>query len=405
MQQNAIKALGRLEVRIGLVSSILIFLASVSLGQEIQLPNDPLAGRRVFVKKGCVRCHSIQGRGGKVGRDLGKTLVSRGPAGIFAMMWNHSPEMGKLMRKPQKMPIFSEREMADLIAFFYFLSYLDEQGDADRGRSVLQYKRCLSCHEVGGEGGKIGPSLDRVKSYANPLSLAQRIWRYGIRMSAVMSSLGVPRSEFAGSEIVDLFAYLREISAYKTDDFTYLTPGKPTVGERLFEAKNCFQCHKIGKKGKALGPNLAGAKLHKGASQIAATMWKHGPKIWRKMQEMGIDIPAFEGNEMADLVAYLYFLNFMEQTGDWESGKSLFTKKGCVKCHAIRGQGGNVGPDLALSDRTRNYIKITTAMWNHNEKMRILMEKVGVPMPRFDEGEMKDLFFYLRTERMKYEYE
>jgi hypothetical protein len=74
-----------------------------------------------------------------------------------------------------------------------------------------------------------------------------------------------------------------------------------------------------------------------------------------------------------------------------------------VKCHSIRGDGGNAGPDLALSDRTGNYIKITTAMWNHNEKMRILMDKMGVPMPRFNEKEMKDLFFYLSIDRMKYE--
>jgi mono/diheme cytochrome c family protein len=398
------KAMGRFVMIIGLINFILFMVGAISLGQEIELPNDPLAGRRVFVEKGCVKCHSIFSKGGKVGRDLGKTLIEQGPTGIFAMMWNHSPEMSKLMQKPKKMPIFSEQEMSDLIAYFYFLGYLDEEGEAEKGRMVLKHKQCLACHKVGGEGGKVGPPLDMLRSYANPLSLAQRIWRYGIRMSAVMSILGVHRPEFTGSEIVDLFAYLREISAYKTDVFTYLTPGRPTVGKRLFEEKGCAQCHKIGNnKGKAAIPDLTRVDFHGGATQIAGRMWKHGPKILAKMEEREIAPPIFEENEMADLVAYLYFLNFIEQSGDLETGKRLFTRKRCVKCHSIRGDGGNAGPDLALSDRTGNYIKITTAMWNHNEKMRILMDKMGVPMPRFNEKEMKDLFFYLSIDRMKYE--
>lgn len=393
----------RFVIIFGSLNFILFIAGATSFGHEIALPYDPLAGRKVFIKKGCITCHSIFSKGGKIGRDLGRTLVQRGPTGIFAMMWNHSPEMSRLMGKQRRMPFFSEQEMEDFIAFIYFLSYLDEEGDAEKGRTVLKEKKCLRCHKVGGEGGEIGPSLDRLRGYANPLSLAQRMWRYGIRMSAQMSALGIQRPEFTGSELMDLFAYLREISSYKTDAFTYLTPGKPTVGERLFEEKGCRQCHKIGDKGKAVGPDLTRAELHGGVTQIAAKMWKHGAKMWEKMKEMGIERPLFEENEMADLVAYLYFLNFIEQRGDVVAGKRLFTKKGCVQCHSIRGHGGNVGPDLALSDQTTNYIKITTAMWNHNEKMRILMDKMGVPMPRFNEKEMKDLFFYLSTERLKHD--
>ncbi len=118
------------------------------------------------------------------------------------------------------------------------------------------------------------------------------------------------------------------------------------------------------------------------------------------MKELEIDRPMFEGNELADVIAYLYFLDFVQQTGDVIVGKLLFTKKRCVECHAIRGRGGNVAADLAQSDYTRNYITAATAMWNHNRRMRMLMEKVGVAMPRFNEGEMRDLLAYLRSERV-----
>ncbi len=380
-----------------------ILLVSFTWAQNINLPNDPLAGEKVFVSKGCVNCHSIFGKGGKIGRDLGKTQAKRGPAGIVAMMWNHSPEMNQLMQKPQQMPVFSEQEMADLIAYIYFLTYLDEPGDPIQGRKVLEKKKCLSCHKIGGKGGQIGPPLDKIKLFANPLSLLQEMWNHGLNMSKTMAARHIPRPTFTGKEVVDLFAYLREISSYETNRSTYLTPGKPKIGEQLFEKKGCIRCHKIGNKGQAVGPDLTKVDFHMGVTGIGAKLWNHGPAIWKKMKEMGIKLPTFEGNELADLVSYLYFLNFVQQSGDVEAGKRLFFKKGCVECHSVRGRGGNVAADLAKSQYTDNYIKAATAMWNHNRQMRLLMQKVGVAMPRFNEKEMNDLLAYLRSERVKSE--
>ena len=40
-------------------------------GEEEQVPGDPMAGEKIFSGKGdCVRCHQINGRGGRVGPDL-----------------------------------------------------------------------------------------------------------------------------------------------------------------------------------------------------------------------------------------------------------------------------------------------------------------------------------------------
>ncbi|MFQ5674358.1 MAG: c-type cytochrome [bacterium] len=384
---------------------LILFALTTTKGgaQNIALPNDPLGGQKVFVNKGCVNCHALFGKGGTIGRDLGKTQAQRGPAGIVAMMWNHSPEMSQVMQKPQEMPIFSEQEMADLIAFIYFLNYLDEPGDAEKGRLVLQEKKCLTCHKIAGKGGQIAPALDTVQRFANPLSLAQNMWNHGTGMSATMTVRGVDRPTFEGSELVDLFTYLRQIGGDQTDVSSYLIPGKPGIGEKLFEKKGCFNCHKVGQKGHEIGPDLTQVKFHLGVTRIAEEMWNHGPKIWTKMAEMAIERPTFDHNELADLVAYLYYLSFIEQRGNVEAGKLLFGKKGCVECHAVRGLGGNVAADLASSEYTLNYISSATAMWNHNRRMRLLMEKVGVAMPRFNEQEMQDLLAYLRNERLKNE--
>jgi len=396
------RAMKKITILLGIAFALLQIQGGLR-AQDVSLPNDPLAGQKVFVNKGCVNCHALFGRGGGVGRDLGKTQADRGPAGIVAMMWNHSPEMNQVMQRPQEMPVFKESEMADIIAFIYFLNYLDQPGDAASGQRLVQEKKCLSCHKVGGAGGLIAPPLDKVKSFANPLSLAQRMWNHGIGMSSTMAARGIAVPNLEGADLVDIFAYLRETSSINNVESTFLIPGKPSVGRKLFEEKGCLNCHAVGDEGSDIGPDLTRSEFHMGVTQIAAKLWQHGPKMWEKMRELEIELPTFEGNEMADLVAYLYYLNFVNLTGDTVSGKAIFSRKGCIECHSIRGLGGNVAADLATSEHTANYIKAATAMWNHNRRMRQLMAKVGVAMPRFSENEMKDLLAYLRSERLKNE--
>jgi cytochrome c2 len=400
------RTMAPLAVVLGLILFISFMMNTPLSAQEIGLPGDgdPLVGHKIFFDKRCVTCHSIYGNGGKTGRDLGNTLRDLEPAGIFSMMWNHTPEMGELMQQPSEMALFSEQEMKDFIAFIYFLKYLDEPGESTKGAIVLKQNKCLACHSVSEEEQKTAPQLNKVKNYANPLALAQDMWNHGPKMTSEMSAAGIPWPKFNGSDMVDLFAYLKQISTNETNIDTYLRPGRATVGEALFEKKGCFLCHKIGDKGKIVGPDLTKTDYHAGATQIVVRLWQHGPKIWGKMAQMGIGPIIFKENELADITAYIYSLNYIKQTGNYETGKRLFVKKSCAKCHPVRGEGDHVGPDLARSDKTMDYMKITAAMWNHNQKMRTLMDKMDVSMPRFKQEEMKDLFFYLRTERLKNEF-
>lgn len=399
------RTMTRLAVAFGLMLFVSIIMNAPLIAQEIELSRDgnPLVGHNIFFKKRCVKCHSIYGNGGKTGRDLGKTLHNLKPVGIFSMMWNHSPEMSELIRQPSEMALFSEQEIKDFIAFIYFLKYLDKPGDPTKGAIVLKQNRCLFCHSIGGKGQKTAPQLNKINNYTNPLALAQDMWNHGIKMNAKMTAAGIAWPKFEGSDMEDLFAFLKQISPYETDTDIYIRPGSPMVGKRLFEKKGCLQCHKIGDKGNVVGPDLTKTDFHAGATQIVMKLWRHGPKIWEKMTQMGIKRIIFKENELADITAYLYVLNYIKQTGNYEIGKELFVKKNCAKCHPVRGRGEHVGPDLARSDKTTDYMKITTAMWNHNQKMRALMNKAGVPMPRFKQEEMRDLFFYLRSERLNNE--
>ena len=60
------------------------------------------------------------------------------------------------------------------------------------------------------------------------------------------------------------------------------------------------------------------------------------------------------------------------------AGARVFDAKGCIKCHAIGGTGGKVGPDLARMARPRSFYDLAAALWNHAPKMAARMERAGV---------------------------
>jgi cytochrome c551/c552 len=376
-------------------------LCSVSrlAAQEISLPNSPLDGQSVFIDKGCVKCHSIMGKGGKIGSDLAKVQASHSPAGIVAMMWNHVSDMRKAMEVWQTIPKLNESELANLVAYLFSISYFDEPGDAVRGKAVFERSGCQKCHQVGGAGAKIGPSLDKMKQYGSPLFLAQAMWNHGLGMSRSMERLGLKRPTFEGSEIADLLKYLHSVSHVTDESVSYMIPGSPKNGEKLFQTKGCINCHKIGGKGKSVGPDLTKKEFHRGATVIAGGMWNHGFMMWKKMKDLDIASPKLEGNEMADVISYLYFLEFQHQTGNPARGKELVEAKGCTNCHAIGGRGGTVGPALAQSQHFSNFITIAARMWNHNLDMQERMKESNIPFPRFAEHEMIDLLAYIRFQK------
>lgn len=361
------------------------------------LPGNPLEGSRLFIEKGCLRCHAIQEVGGVTGPDLGRGVFNRPLLEIAGVMWNHLPGMEHVFQEEQvTRPTFTSSEMASLIVFLYYLSSLDPPGDAAVGARLFRQKGCDICHSLGGIGGTIGPPLDGYSRYASPLFLTVDLWNRGRRMAEMMREAGIPRPTFEGNDIPDLLAYIRDAGGGLGR--VYAPPGSPQRGEELYRKKRCVECHAIRDHGETVGPDL-GVKLTGSLMRITGTMWNHGPEMWAEMAKRGIEVPSFSTEEMSDLISYLYFFQFIDPPADSRRGRVVYTDKGCATCHGAPAVGKGTAPDLTAVKELGTPLDIITEMWNHASAMEEMMLQQDLAWPVLKGGEMADLIAYLLSVR------
>jgi mono/diheme cytochrome c family protein len=329
-----------------------------------------MAGSWVFGAKGCSTCHAINGLGGNVGPDLGRVGQLRSFYDLASGFWNHYPSMVAQMRAQGiEPPHMSPREIGDLIAFLTSINYFDDPGDEDKGKQFFTEKECVRCHQVGGVGGVVGPSLDYLGQMGSFIQVATAMWNHGPAMAEAMQTLKIRRPSFTASELTDLIAYLRQASPGPPQGPMYVLPGRAELGRKWFVEKGCLECHSIRGQGGGRAPDLAGRARPPSLSEFSSMIWNKAPAMLRMMRTQGTDVPQLEVSQMADIVAYLYSIRYFQRLGNPSSGRRLVQNRGCLGCHALDGQGVKDGGDLAKIRGLDSPTAVISAMWNHGRVM------------------------------------
>lgn len=362
---------------------------------QLDLPGDPALGLDLFVKKGCAKCHAIQGEGGTAGPDLAKVQLGHSFLGLAGIMWNHLPKMAEQFGRLQvARPTLTEQEASQIMALLYSLSFMDRRPDPARGREMFDAKGCRRCHAVRGRGGSVGPPLDRFGGKVSPAFLAAAFWNKGFKMARSAREAGVKWPRFEGDELANISAYLRVEAVSGDRERVYLKPGSPRTGEALFQSKGCAQCHTVNGKGGTIGPNLSRRDLKRSLTQIMGVIWNKGPDMWEEVANRKLDVP-LTPQETVDLLSYLYFIQYTDPPGDPRAGRKFFTEKDCGICHRSASTGLGIGPDLAMKKLLKP-TRIVADMWNHGPKMDEKAREMGIVWPKITAREMADLIAYIK---------
>ena len=102
---------------------------------NMRMPSmDPLHGRELFVSKGCVACHAINGVGGHDATNLDAHTMQpmMNPFEFAAKMWQMAPAMIYAQEEALgEQILFTGDELADIVAFVHNDEAQHDFGDVD----------------------------------------------------------------------------------------------------------------------------------------------------------------------------------------------------------------------------------------------------------------------------------
>jgi cytochrome c2 len=175
---------------------------------------DPVRGREVFEKKGCIHCHSIAGKGGTLAPDLTTRGLKGSLSSILSHLWNHGSKMWPTMEKEGiAFPQFSPEEMSNLMTYLYFLDFRDPPGSAARGKEVFVENRCAVCHLAAfAEGKPIGPDLSNVGPMG-PFKVIAEMWNHSPAIQERMRQRQMRWPLLDKEQLRDLIEYVLSMNA------------------------------------------------------------------------------------------------------------------------------------------------------------------------------------------------
>ena len=171
----------------------------------------------------------------------------------------------------------------------------------------------------------------------------------------------------------------------------------PETGRSVFASKQCSRCH-LPRDEHGPGPALEQIRRPQGEMELAGRLWNHLPTMFASITGTGAEWPSISVAEMRDLMAYLRAEAARDPEPDLAKGQTTLLRKGCLKCHSLKREGGPVRPDLA--ERRADYASAAawaTTMWQRTPRMADMARRQGVAYPRFADDEMTNLVGLLRN--------
>ena len=120
--------------------------------------------------------------------------------------------------------------------------------------------------------------------------------------------------------------------------------------------------------------------------------------MFAAFEKVGLEWPEMTRDQMADLMAYLQADPSRDPAPDLFQGQVVLIRKGCLKCHRLRNEGGAVGIELSrYHGGYESPVVWATTIWNHSPRMAGHAARLGILYPRFAGDEMGNLVAFLRS--------
>jgi cytochrome c551/c552 len=359
-------------IRSLVVLTLMLSASGAVEASEGLLPAQLDRGARVFGRIGCAQCHAAVGGEDGRGPTLARLDLQTPFAETAARMWNSMPGMlATLKRARLEIADANGEEMVDLLAFLSggqrYLSGWTEAGDAARGRVSFDGAGCSLCHQPQ-ELAALGPGRS-----------AQAVAAAMLAHDTVAPTASSPLST---QDSADLLAWLASTQP-PPEQVERQPPGDPRRGAQAFESLGCTLCH--GRSGAAALGAIADR------AQLLSVLWNH------TVHTPGFELAApADDSQLADLVAYLFLVEFEGAEADPARGQSVFADRGCANCHRAGAlEGWEEGGAARKPAQFANQGELFAAMWRAAPAMAAAARATQISWPTLAPGEMPALIGYL----------
>jgi len=169
-------------------------------------------------------------------------------------------------------------------------------GEEPPGRAVFVSKGCAVCHEE--RAVLQAPHLTALRQDRSLFAFAAALWNHAPMMWANLPEAGVRWPRLGPRDVAALAAYLN--GAGHADP-----PPNVSRGQIVLHQKGCLNCHAVGTGGLKVARDLGG-RVHFGSNEAwIAALWNHAPTMFVLKMEKGLEYPAFDRQEMKDMVGLL----------------------------------------------------------------------------------------------------
>ncbi len=252
-----------------------------------------------------------------------------------------------------------EREAAVSVAVAGFIN-----------NGIVQQKGCLTCHSIGGKGGTVGPGLDQVGNRRS----ADWLRRWLINPNDVKNGTRMPNFQFSEQELNELVDVLSRLKKEFDPQMILAGSGNPAEkGEQLFKSYDCFACHRIGSKGRFIGPNLTWLGRRKSVEW--EKNWLKNPPAYKPdtfMPDFGLTpgeieaLAAFvtsqQGQRNSEVKKWEENVIFFLDSRPREIGEMFYRRFGCDGCHGRRGESGYRNPNAAPKEQMPRLTRVARKM-------------------------------------------
>jgi mono/diheme cytochrome c family protein len=252
-------------------------------------PADAGRGKHAFTEKHCADCHGVSRSILPEAKPIIEWESARSPIALVTAMWNHAATMRQeFSRRKIAWPELSSQDLSDILLYVRStpgsrtLSEARLEITADpTGERLFTNKGCAGCHN-----GKLALP-DRLKGQTLT-DIAVDMWNHSSKMAPVPPSLTVEQ--------------MRQLASYLWAEQFFQDSGKASAGRRVFAQKQCSACHDNAQNG---APKLPARDRSFSGSAMVAALWHHGPQMQEMMRTKNIQWPRFDGEQMANLIAFL----------------------------------------------------------------------------------------------------